>query len=81
MLSSCGFRVEYRLGLGFMLKEINRLVNKRHHYLSVILTGNIVVLEVRGAGERNRELVSLGHVSRSRPTSNQLERALWWGSW
>ena len=48
MLSSCGFRVEYRLDLGFMLKEINRLVNKRHHYLSVILTGNII------GGEGNR---------------------------
>lgn len=31
-----------------MLKEINRLVNKRHHYLSVILTGNII------GGEGNR---------------------------
>lgn len=36
-----------------MLKEINKLVNKRHHYLSVILYGNIVLLEVREAGEQS----------------------------
>ena len=50
------------MGLGFMLKEINRLVNKRHHYPSVILTGNIIVLEVGEAGERNGKSVCLGFV-------------------
>lgn len=57
VITSCGFRV-YRLGLSFMLKEINKLMNKRHHYLSVILSGNIVLLEVKEAGERNRECIS-----------------------
>lgn len=64
-----------------MLKEINSLVNKGHHYLSVILTGSIIMLEVREAGKRNGKSVSLGFVLGRRLTFNQLERTQWWGSW
>lgn len=60
MLPSCGFREECNLCLGFMLKEVSKCVDKRQHYLSGILTGNIILLEVGEAAEMESESVPLG---------------------
>ena len=56
-------------------------MDKRHHYLFVILARNIILLEVGEAGEMKGESVPLGFTLSQRQASNQLERTLCWGGW
>lgn len=60
---------------------MNKLVDRRHHYLFVILARNIILLEVGEAGEMKRESVPLGFILSQRQTCNELERTLCWGGW
>lgn len=76
MFPSYGFREEGNLGLGFVLKEMNQLVDKRQHHLPVILTGNVILLEVREAGQA--EGVSpTGMCLAEEVASDQLQRTRW----
>lgn len=42
-----------------MIEEINKLMDKRHHYPLVFLSGNSILLEVGEAGETEGEPVPL----------------------
>lgn len=79
MLPSCGSRGECKLISGFMLKNINKVVDKSHHYFFVILAESIIMLEVGEAGEMEGEPVPLGCVLLQKQASDKLEGTLWWG--
>lgn len=51
-------------------------MDRRYHYLFVILCGNIILLEVGGAGEMKGESVPLGLFLSQGQASNQVERTL-----
>ena len=62
-MSSCGFRGECNwAGEAVMIEEVNKLMDKRHHYPFVFLVGNSIPLEVGEAGEMEGGPVSLKYV-------------------
>lgn len=75
------FRGESQLGLRFVIKEINKLVDQRHHCFFVFFAGNIFLLEAGRAEAIEGKSVPLKYVLPQRYACDQLERTLRWGGW